>query len=162
MPVAWYICPYKRRANTFRPTRYCAMDDFTAQIKADGGSWAESEVLGNVAVVKVRASAETLTEINAATGFVRLPKDLLDDPLSSLTTAQKNAIKNKLQSMGYSAAELSDRFPNDIGTYTLRDVLVFSAKRRLRPRYDSNSDTIICDGIEQPTRSIANVDEAVQ
>jgi hypothetical protein len=162
MAVAWYICPYKRHDNGGLKGRICSMNDFTTQIRNDGGDWASSECLGSVAVVKVKASAATLTEINAASGFVRLPKDLLDDSLSSLSTEQKNAIKNKLKDMGYSVSELVKRFPNDIGTYTLRDVLVFAAKRRLKPRYDSASDTIICDGAEQPTRSIANVDEAVQ
>jgi len=63
--------------------------------------------------------------------------------------------------MGYSIAELAAAFPNDLGTYTLRDLLAFAARRRLRPRYDFNTDTIICDGPVQPVRSIDSVDAAV-
>ena len=54
------------------------------------------------------------------------------------------------------------RFPNDLGTYTLRDILVFYAKRRLKPRYDKNTDTIYIDGIEQKCRSLESVDAEVQ
>ena len=56
MAIAWFICGYKlRRANM----RYCAMDDFTALINTDAGTWSESEVLGGSALVKVRANAAT-------------------------------------------------------------------------------------------------------
>ena len=109
MAIAWFICPYKTKMLGSHKIRYCAMDDFTVQIRADGGRWVESEVLGNVAIVKVKAAAGTLTTLDAATGFVRLPKDLLSSLLSDLTPAQKTAIVNKLQNMGYPLAEIQDR-----------------------------------------------------
>ena len=46
MPIAWFICPYKQRPAPKRNFRYCAMDDLTAVIRADGGDWSETEVLG--------------------------------------------------------------------------------------------------------------------
>lgn len=158
MATGWFLCKYRRRAGASRPTRYCAMDDFTAQIRADGGDWAETEVLGNHAIVKVQATLETLQAIAADSDFQRLPKDKLDDPLSDLAPAVKTAIRNKIQELGYSLSEIQDHFGDDIGSYTLADVLRFIARRRLKPRYDADTDTIICDGPEQPVRPLDDVD----
>lgn len=157
MPIAFYIAPYKRRAGALTPTRYCAIDDFTAQVDA----WAESEVLGDRAVVKVRASATILSAINAEPGFIRLPKDALDNPLSDLSAGQKTALRNLLTDMGYTLAEIQARFGADLGTHTLGDVLRFMASRRLKPRYDQGADQIILDGPVQSCRSIDHVDAGV-
>jgi hypothetical protein len=161
MAIAWYLCPYKRDLSARHPSRYCAMDDFTAAIRANGGEWAETEVLGDHAIVKVRANVATLTTIAEAAGFTRLPVDRLDDPLSSLSVVQKTAIRNKVIALGYTAAEVTARFGDDLGVYTLGELLRFVASRRLRPRYDIDTDTIICDGPIQPVRSVDSVDEAV-
>jgi hypothetical protein len=117
MAYAWFVCPYKRRARLFgngNPILYCAMDDFTAQIRADGGDWAETRVLGNVALVKVRANATTLTTISGTAEFMQITSRwLLSDTLSALTTAQRNAIQNKLLAMGYPQTEqycIRDKF----------------------------------------------------
>lgn len=156
--IAWFIAPYKRRVGAFRPTRYCAMDDFTSLVRAKGGDWSESEVLGNRAIVKIRASAATITTIAATAGFKRLPKDLLTASLADLTTSQKNALKNEALDMGYTLAEIQARFPNDLGQYTLGDVLRFFATRRLKPRYDSATDSIILDGPVQECKTISQLD----
>jgi hypothetical protein len=67
MAYAWFICGFKQ---WFRPnSRICTMNDFTAQINADGGAWSASEILGGYALVKVRANANTLTTIAGTTGF---------------------------------------------------------------------------------------------
>lgn len=166
MPIAWFVAPYTRR--TWAPgtpgpsiVRYCAVDDFGAQILADGGSWATSECLGSYGVVKVRASVATLTAISAAPGVLGIPGQKLTDPLSSLTALQKAALRAKVQSLGYSLAEIQARFPNDLGSYTLADVLRFVCSRRLRPRYDQATDTIILDGQIDPVRPVDDVDLAV-
>lgn len=138
--------------------RYCAMDDFTPTVRADGGDWAETEVLGGVAVVKVRASDATLTAINAEPGFLRVPKSRLDDSLADLSPAVKSAIVSKLRDMGYPLAELQAAFPNDLGTYTLGDVLRFAARRRLLHRWDGTNETW---GSEQPVTSLDAVDQMV-
>lgn len=163
MAIAWYLCPYNARNwRRVNDARYCAMQDFDDLIKADGGAWAETEVLGNHAVVKVRASATTLTTINAAVGFTRLPKDRLGDPLSDLTTQQKTAIRNKVLELGYTAQEITDRFGSDLGAYTLRDVLRFVATRRLEARYDDVLQQVVLDGAVVTPRSIESVDEGIQ
>jgi hypothetical protein len=138
------------------------MDDHTAAIRADGGAWAETEILGNMAIVKVRATAATLTTIADATGFTRLPLSVLDNSLASLSTTQRTAIRNKLNDMGYSVAEIQARFGSDLSIYTLGDVLRFAASRRLKPRYDAATDTIILDGAQQPCRSVTSVDAEIQ
>lgn len=158
MAIGWYIVPYKRRTDAATPTRYCSMDDHTAAILAVGGAWSETEVLGDRAIVKVRATPAILSQLNGVAGFRRLPKDLLGDSLASLSAGAKTAIRNELTDAGYTLAEIQARFGSDLGQYTLRDVLRFFASRRLKPRYDAGTDTIILDGSVQVCRDIDDVD----
>jgi hypothetical protein len=159
MAVAWFICPYARRnPGKVPPQRYCAMDDFTADIEADGGAWSETEILGDHALVKVRAAPATLTTINAAAGFIRIPTHFdLNDTLGDLTVGQRNAILAKLEALGYSNAEVTAALPANWAAVTLGQVLRFAATRRLKPRYDEGTDTIIVDGPEQPVRPVDHV-----
>ena len=163
MALAWFICPYKRRnPGETPPSRYCAMDDFTTTIRADGGDWSETEILGDAALVKVRASAGTLTTIAGTANFDRIPNHTgLNDTLGDLTAGQRNAILNRLLALGYSQAEIDAALPANWAAVTLRQVLRFAATRRLKPRYDSNIDTIIIDGPIQPVRAVESVDETV-
>ena len=172
MALAWFICPYKRMTrttgdppvtvNVVPPTRYCAMDDFTALIRADGGDWHETEILGSHALVKVRADAATLTTIDAAVGFVRLPNHVdLNDTLGDLTAGQRSALHAKALALGYSQAEIDAALPPNWSAVTLRQVLRFLATRRLKPRYDEQTDTIVLDGPEQPVRTVESVSDAV-
>lgn len=162
MSIAWYIVPYKRNqgVGALQPGRYCAMDDNSKRISDSGGNWTETEILGNRAIVKVRASNAVLAVLN--TEYRRLPKNRLDDSLSGLPSNVKIILKNELLDMGYNVTEIQGRFGNDIGQFTLRDVLKFATKRRLKPRYDAEKDEIICDGIEQKCRSIESVNSEVQ
>jgi len=162
MPVAWFIAPYVRdTSNPARIARYVIVDDLTPAIRADGGDWSETEVLGQEAIVKVRASAATLALVAALPGVTRLPVGSLDDPLATLTNQQKNAIRNRVTALGYTLSELNARFPDDLGTYTLRDLLSFIARRRRKVRYDAGTDAILDDGPVQPVRALADVDGAV-
>lgn len=161
--MAWFIVPYDLVIGHTgkRNRRVCAMDRFTTLIQADGGKWSESECLGNHAIVKVSALPTTLTLLAAEPGFQRIPKDALDDSLSSLSNAQKTAITNKLESLGYPTAEIRADLGNNIGTKTLRDVLRFALKRRLKPRYDPIGDTVILDGPVQVCKTIEAVNAEV-
>jgi hypothetical protein len=167
MAIAWFICEYKIKQpeGEPRPTRYCAMDDFTATIRSDGGDWAESEVLGGYAVVKVRASASTLTTIAGTARFQRIPNWVnLSDTLESLTTAQRTAILNKILAMGYTQAEIDAVIGANLAgwrTKTLGQVLRFIASKRLKPRWDATNQQIVLDGILQACRAIDDVDTAV-
>ena len=160
MAVAWFFAPYKRRDMGGIPGRYCAMDDFTTQIRADGGSWSEAECLGNQAVVKVRASQVTLDAINSVPEMLRIPLGLLNAPLSTLPFQQRTAIRARLEGLGYSLTEIATAIP-DLGQATLRDVLRLALTRRLKPRYDVATDSIVLDGSEQPTRAFEDVDRNV-
>jgi hypothetical protein len=163
MPFAWYLCPYSRRTwRQLNDSRYCAIDDFSSAIEADGGAWAETEVLGDNAIVKVRASLATLLLLNAASGFTRLPKDTLLSPLSDLTALQKLGLRNKILALGYTSQEIQTRFGSDLGSSTLLDVLRFIASRRIESRYDADSQSIVFDGAEVTPRSPDELDEAVR
>lgn len=159
MAIAWFLCPYVRKPG-IRVMRVCAMDQFTAPIRTDGGAWSETEVLGDRAIVKVAASPATLSLIASAPTFRRIPLALLDDPLSSLTTGQRTAIKNEILDAGYNLAEIDAALP-DLAAVTLRQVLQFLATRRLKPRYDAQTDAIVLDGPIQPCRSVDDLDGAV-
>jgi hypothetical protein len=161
MPIGWYIVPYEIRITGEPiPTRYCAIDDYTPQIYAAGGQWAETEVLGNRAIVKVRAPAAGLSALDAT--YRRIPKNRLDDSLADLPAAIKVALRDEIQDQGYSLVEIRARFGDDLGAYTLRDVLRFMASRRLQPRWDWIADEIILDGPAQACRSVESVDAEVK
>lgn len=163
MAVGWYLVPYRTRPALNTVVRYCGMDDYTTQVFADAGAWAEVECLGTAAgwtIVKVRASAATLTTIAADAAFTRIPVALLDDSLGSLTAGQKAALVAKVEALGYTLTEVQARFPNPIGTYTLRDVLAFVLTRRLTARF--NGTTIVCDGPPVACDPIDQVEGAVQ
>lgn len=162
MPIAWFICTYKRRPGIARPTRYCGMDDHTGAIRADGGTWSESEVLGNSAIVKVRASAETLTAIANDPNIQRIPVGLLDDSLGSLTVTQRTAIRDRVLAMGYTTEEVTAALGNDLSAVTLRTLLQFVTGRRQRPRYEAGTDTIVLDGVVEACRPFEALDEEVQ
>lgn len=164
MPVGWYIVPYKRDTSpgTPGPVRYCAMNDYTQQIiYTYNGNWSETEILGNRAIVKVRAPAQVLEFLDTVPGFRRLPLDRLDDSLGDLGTGIKSALRDELLDMGYTMDEVHARFGSDLGQYTLRDLLKFAATRRLKPRYNPATDEIVLDGEIQACRSIESVDEEV-
>ena len=160
MAISWLIVPYKRRIPAKRPTRYVAIDDQTPQIYGEGGAWSESEVLGNRAVVKVRASDETLATL--ATLYTRLPLTVLTDRLSTLSANARGAIVNHILDMGYTTDEMRTTLGPDISTSTLGQVLQFAASRRLRTSYDKETDTITCDGPPVTCRRIADVDKDIQ
>lgn len=164
MALAWFIAPYARRNPGLVPAeRYCQINDFAAQIVADGGTWDETEILGNVALVKVRASATTLTAINNTAGFLRVPNHVeLSDTLGDLTAGQRTAILNEALALGYSQAEINAALPANWQSVTLGQVLAFFAQRRLRARYDTPSDSIICDGETEPVKPVATVANNVQ
>lgn len=159
MAIAWYIVPYKRDARMATPARYCAVDDYTDQIYGAGGQWVETEILGDRAIVKVRAPAGILAVLDGV--YKRLPKDRLGDSLADLPAGVKQALKDELLDMGYSSAEIQAGLPADLGTCSLADVLRFMATRRLKPRWNRESDAIVLDGEVQTCRPVESVDAEV-
>lgn len=161
--TSWFLASYKRKdRGPGRIGRYCVMDDYTPLIiNQDGGTWRESECLGNQAVVKVLASQATLQTISADVAIRRLPKDALGATLADLTAIQKLTLRNWIEGLGYSRAEWQADLGIDLGAITLRQVLRFITKRRFDPRYDVATDTIILDGAMQPCHSIDEIDAAI-
>jgi hypothetical protein len=164
MAYAWFVCQYKIRTG-FPNRRYCAMNDHNALINANGGAWAETEVLGGYALVKVRANAATLTIISGTANFWQVTgRWLLSDTLGTLTTTQRNAILTRLADMGYSTAEIEAIMGTSLAqwrTRTLANLLNFVAQRRLTPRFDEVLQQIILDGAMVPCKAPAAVDAEV-
>jgi len=160
MAIGLYVVPYARRSVAGRPTRYCQMDDFTAQILADGGIWLCVEILGNVAIVKVRASASTLTTLAAQ--FDRIPISRLKDSLASLTAGQRTALRDKALALGYTLIEFQAALGTDLTNITLRQYLRFLATRRIKPRYNQPTDEIMLDGPIQGCGSVDLLDTDVR
>jgi hypothetical protein len=160
MALGWFVCPYSRRNPGEVPAkRYCSVDDFTALVRADGGDWDETEILGDVALVKVRASQATLDLISNAPGVFTIPQKWINmqDDLSSMTAGERNQISNAVLSLGYSQAELDLAMGSSLAqwqTHVLEDLLVMASARRLKPRYDQPSDSVVCDGPVQPVKDV--------
>jgi len=161
--IGWYIVPYERdrRLGSPQPARHCALCKYNKQIWDAGGKWTCVEVLGNRAIVKMKAPV-AIHELVAGL-YKKLPKDRLDGSLSDLPAAAKTALKNEILDMGYTPEEVLTKFGNDLGQYPLRDVLKFMAKRKRAPRYVTPSDDFVCDGdIEELTGSIEYIDNKVK
>lgn len=158
MPIAWYIVPYVRVIPP--PAGLLAARTLALNVDAPqlAGKWREVETLGNRAIVKINVGAGVLSQLDAA--YKRLPKDRLDDALSDLPNGVKNALRNEVLDMGYTAQEVNNRFPNGVGDFTLRQVLKFMASKRRKPRYDEQTDDIIYDGEEVPGEDIDALDRA--
>lgn len=167
MALGWFVVPFKRRnPGVVPPERYCSMDDFTVQIRADGGDWDETEILGDSALVKVRASAATLALISAAPGVFTVPSRFfrLEDSLADLKAGERNQMENAIVSLGYSQAELDLGMGSSLAAWrsrSLADLFGVAATRRLKPRYDAGADTIFVDGPVQPVKAVAVVDSRV-
>ena len=113
MPVAYLIVPYRegryeRTGGALVATRALPVDDFSAQIEAEGGAWHESEFLGNRALVKVRSSADTLAELRAR--WFSFPEHALDTRLGDLPTSVRSALRDQVLDAGYDLEELRARF----------------------------------------------------
>jgi hypothetical protein len=144
------------------PVRYCGMDDFTPQIAADSGAWAEVEILNAAAVVKVRAGPATLSAIAAAAGFSRLPLERLGDHLSSLNNSQRTAIRNRLNAIGYTDAEIVSALGSlALNTVTLGQVLRFAASRRFAYLWDATNQVFAARGPAIDCESIDALDTSL-
>lgn len=162
MATAWFITPYASDVNTKpMPSRWCRMNEFNTQIFGDGGIWEEIEAGANFAIVKVSASAATLSTI--ASSFLRIPVNQLNTTLASLSNAKKTALRNKIIEMGYTSQEITNALGSNIGTKTLRQLLNFIITRRIKPRFDSVNKQIVFDGeAVTPSKTVEEVDGRVQ
>ena len=162
METAWFICSYKRREHPTRIIRYCAMDDFSEQIiRKDGGAWAETEVQGGLAIVKVLAEKDTIATIASTEGFDLLPVSSLSDSLASVSSSKEADFTTVLGKLS-SATGGKEETVQNIKSKTLGDVLQASIGTRYAPRYDAEKDVIVLDGPAQSIRSLESVDSKVK
>ena len=105
--------------------RFCRIAEHTSAVRADGGGWRETEILGDAALVKVRASVATLATI--AETFYRFPLVALDDPLSSLNGRQRSDMNAALLSLGFTQSEIDAAL--NLRTDTFGAVLRFITAR---------------------------------
>jgi len=163
LEISWFICGYKTGPGRLgaNSCRTCMMDDYTAQIRADGGKWSETEVLGNFALVKAKAYKPTMLAIGNDPRFTRIPLTMLNDLLLNLPTELRQHLKDLLLAMGYTIGEIVDALGGDISVITLGQFLRFATTRRLKPRYDHDQDLIILDGPVQPCVSVDKIDAEV-
>ncbi len=160
MPIGFYIVPYSfatkldKKGNVIFAYRRVDLCKYQEQFETYGVVWHEVEILGNRAIVKIKASQDILESLDIE--YKRLPKDKLNASLADLSQAAKDKIKNELIDMGYSLGEIKARFGNDVefANYTLKDVLKFMAQRRKKPRNITDSNGVIIDiavdGDERP------------
>lgn len=161
--TAWFLVPYgTKELFPGRQVRTLAIDDYTPAIKAAGGDWAEAEVLGNKAIVKVRATATDLTAIanDLRMDLVLLPVSALSDSLGTCTASQRTAMRTMLIGLGYSAAEVDTTMGADWTVKSLADVCRVALTRRLSPRKDANGN-IVMDGAPRSCKSIESVNARV-
>jgi hypothetical protein len=149
MAIAWFIVPYTIHIpHRTMPDLYPAERELPtahlADITADGGAWAYTEIRNNRVLMKVRASAATLGRMTA--DYKRLPKARMDDVLSDVPAGQINALRDELIEQGYTAQEIAQQLGADMGRRPMRDVLGFMTRAWLKPRFDSTAQSVVCDG----------------
>lgn len=108
-------------------------------------AWVGEEILGDYALCMVNAPAAALLVIAGTPRVLQIPFAALDDPVSSIPALQRQAVLNKMNALGYTAAEMQARFPNILNA-TIAQVLIFLMERRSIPRYDSAAQAVVFDG----------------
>lgn len=161
MPAAWFIARFNTTVNltaTMRDTlpedqwpfpfavRTPAID--FAQLNAQANVRFRHVELTNRIIIKIVASNGVLNAVEALPNVKRMPTALLNDPLSSLTANQRQAIRDELLDQGYTLVEINAQFPN-LAQATLKQVLRYMARTRKNPRFDV------------PTLAVIDSDEVV-
>lgn len=162
--LAQYVL-YPQKVNS----RYCIIEDYRTLVEGDvsvrpqGGAFHYREILGNYAVVKVAGvSAATVTSILNDPLIRRFPAvQFLADNLGVLSDVQWANYRQFALDLGYPAAEWDAVFggAGQQGSYTLRDVITFVVRRRISPRFDIPTQTIVLDGpVVQPAAVADEID----
>lgn len=139
MPTGFAVCPAVTVAN-YRPgipgVQPYVLVTYGAEIAADAGGFSSIPLPANGTPpvgqfwMKIRASAATLTTIRGDAQVIGFAASRIADSLSTLTQQQKNRVNSWLLSMRYIQAEIDAVFGGNIGSGTVRDLIVFSAQRR--------------------------------
>lgn len=167
MPIAWFLCPRVRLRDVPAPRvrTTCVLNDHLARIEADGGAWDGAVVLGGFDLCKVRASDATIAFLSSQPDILYLLGDTPLDTQMALKQQEYNVVNTRLKTQGYSQAEIDAALGSSVSawnTHTYRDLLNFISSRRLKPRYDSATDTVFWDGVEQPVTPPDVADERIR
>lgn len=157
--MSWWVCPYKWVSEDEFDYRYCAMNDYTEQLRVDAGRppqpiddhggypssetplWAEAEMLGDRAIVKVHtgASPAMLTVLEAEPTFMRIPAEVLDIALEdqNISNPDMNRMWAAMVDAGYTQEDLFNLLGitrrQDLRRKNLREVLNAMLSRWRRP-----------------------------
>lgn len=111
MNTAFFLSPYKwyPSGHAPGPARYCAMNDFTREIRARGGDWSEVR-RGDVAVVRVRASSRMIRSLSKVSAFRPLsetgarriaPVGRMISDVPESVSAELQALKGRWAGVGF-------------------------------------------------------------
>jgi hypothetical protein len=140
MPAQWIAVPFVRRDLPYAPSRYCGVDDFTAQIQADGGTWDSFECGGGpgtdyilgVCFAKVGGvTTATLALVAGLANALAIPTKLLElnTSMSVTTNAEKAFIRDQVgRRLGYSDQEIADWLGVAVGASTAQKNTALNAK----------------------------------
>lgn len=167
MAARWIACPFLRRDGQARPGqvgRWMMVQEFAAQITADGGAWDYFECGGGpgttytcgVGIVKVRASTATINSIIAAPNTRALPASLLEltDPMSVLGQAARDVLRNDFApALGYTTVEVDswlNAAPAGFNNKQLQHFFEFLAARWYRVVYEPVGSQVGYQGVTYP------------
>lgn len=167
MAVAWFIAKFTYQItypNWFNgfANRIDPIDE--QQLRAANARFKRLEI-SDRRIYKINATNAVLNAVEALPGVKRLPTTVLDNPLSSLTANQRQALQDELVDQGYTLADIQAQFPN-LGQATLKQVLKFMARHNVLPAFDVNTVSVIRsakaeDDISYPDTIIDDLDGAV-
>lgn len=160
MPTGWFAAPFVTHPTRQRARR-SLFHEYEATVQADKGQWAETEILGNYALVKVQGSQGLLTFLRADSRLVALPTLTLDDTLNTLPRVRFQALLEWLYGLGYTTRETQKAIGTDPARITFQHFLRFCTTRRLAPRWDETQQRIVLDGDPQPCRSITDLNKTI-
>jgi len=156
MSTRWYLSPFVRDVTDItKPVRYCQINDQSGVIqKAGGVIFQDIEISGNHGLVFIAAPLDVHTTL--ASSFVPLPNLGLADKFGDvLNASDRTGLFDKLRMLTYSSEEITSRLRTvDLSTVRFGEYLNFMRTRRLKPRYDKATDSIILDGPAQPTNPL--------
>lgn len=144
----WFLCKYLQDPTLPRvpPAFYPAFALYDEEIQREGGAWKMEHIGTNWCVIKARISDALAQTIGLDINCRRIPMTSLDRPLSDLTNAQRNGLRDLAIEMGYTLAEIRSALGNNLSNVTLRQLLTFLASRRIKARWDRSVSQVVFDG----------------
>jgi hypothetical protein len=93
MAIGWFLAPFKTKMIGPREIRYCAIDDFTDDIRSVGGAWDGTRIDDNTGIMLVRATQEILNKIKLGSDVAITS---VEDPTPYWKSTKTSPISNKI------------------------------------------------------------------